>query len=154
VQGAGAAPEIAAAVRSMGARGDLDVLIVARGGGSMEGLWAFNEGIVARAVAASPVPVLSAVGHEADFTIADFVADLRAPTPSAAAELAIPVLEDLKETVVNLRRRLFQAVDQKIENLRLILRRWEGFFRDPGRRLTELLLRLDHIRETLAASME
>lgn len=154
VQGAGAAAEIAAAVRSLGERGDLDVLIVARGGGSMEDLWAFNEEAVARAIAASPIPVISAIGHETDFTIADFVADLRAPTPSAAAELAVPLLEDLRASLQQSRRRLFQAVDQKIENLRLMLKRWEAFFREPGRRVAELMLRLDHVRERMAGALE
>jgi exodeoxyribonuclease VII large subunit len=154
VQGEGAAEEIAGAIGLMAARDDLEVLIVARGGGSVEDLWAFNEEAVARAIAASRVPVISAVGHETDFTIADFVADLRAPTPSAAAELAVPVLEDLLETIGQKRRRLYQAIDQQIENSRLLLRRWEAFFRDPGRRVTELLLRLDHLRERLTGQAE
>jgi len=99
VQGAGAAGEIAAALGRLGSRADLDVLIVARGGGSLEDLWAFNEEIVARAVAASPIPVISAVGHETDVTIADFVADLRAPTPSAAAELVVAQRDELRQRV-------------------------------------------------------
>jgi len=152
VQGSGAGQEIADAIRTMGARGDLDLLIVGRGGGSIEDLWAFNEEVVARAIVASPIPVISAVGHETDFTIADFVADLRAPTPSAAAELAVPVWSDLSHTVGQARRRLYQAMEQKIDNARLMLKRWEAFFRDPTRRMTELLLRLDHIRERLIAS--
>jgi exodeoxyribonuclease VII large subunit len=89
VQGEGAAEEIAQGLRDLNALGDVDVIIVGRGGGSLEDLWAFNEEVVARAICASKAPVISAVGHEVDFTIADFVADLRAPTPSAAAELVV-----------------------------------------------------------------
>src|SRR3989449_5052377 len=88
-QGEGAAEEVAQGLRDLDALGDVDVIIVGRGGGSLEDLWAFNEEAVARAIAASKAPVISAVGHEVDFTIADFVADLRAPTPSAAAELVV-----------------------------------------------------------------
>ena len=95
VQGDGAAEEVAEAIRHMNTEGDYDVLIVGRGGGSLEDLWAFNEEVVARAIYASKIPVVSAVGHEVDFTIADFVADLRAPTPSAAAELVIANKSDL-----------------------------------------------------------
>ena len=101
VQGDGAAEEIAEAIETMNQRKDVEVLIVGRGGGSIEDLWAFNEEVVARAIYKSKIPVISAVGHEIDFTIADFVADLRAPTPSAAAELAVPVLEDTARQIID-----------------------------------------------------
>jgi len=118
VQGAGAAEEIAAGVEYFNTRSDLDVIIVTRGGGSMEDLWAFNEETVARAIFASRLPVISAVGHEVDFTIADFVADLRAPTPSAAAEMVSGAREDLRGTVSSLSQRAVQAVRLLIERRR------------------------------------
>jgi exodeoxyribonuclease VII large subunit len=110
VQGSGAADEIAAAIRYLNTRSDIDVIIAGRGGGSIEDLWAFNEEIVARAIYGSKIPLISAVGHEVDFTIADFVADLRAPTPSAAAEMVSGAREDLRTTVASLRGRLVQAM--------------------------------------------
>ena len=109
VQGDGSAEEIASALAAFDQRGDLDVVIVARGGGSLEDLWAFNEEVVARAIAASRVPVISAVGHETDHTIADFVADVRAPTPSAAAEIVVQTKADLVRHVRMLHRRLVAA---------------------------------------------
>lgn len=109
VQGEGAADEIAAGIRAFGAWGGADVLIAGRGGGSAEDLWAFNEEKVARAIYDSPVPVISAVGHQTDFTIADFVADLRAPTPSAAAEFAVPVALELEADLAALSRRLIRS---------------------------------------------
>jgi len=114
VQGAGAAEEIAAAIADMNAWGGVDVLIVGRGGGSLEDLWAFNEEVVARAIARSAIPVVSAVGHEIDFTIADFVADLRAPTPSAAAELVVPDRGELVENVRNFWYTAQQAVQTRL----------------------------------------
>ncbi|MBV9107874.1 MAG: exodeoxyribonuclease VII large subunit [Gemmatimonadetes bacterium] len=128
VQGEGAAEEIARAVRLMARAGCADVLIVGRGGGSIEDLWAFNEEVVARAIADSPVPVISAVGHETDFTIADLVADLRAPTPSAAAEAAVPdaafvrrELDDLRERMVSCTRDRVADGRESVFNARLDL---------------------------------
>jgi exodeoxyribonuclease VII large subunit len=110
VQGEGAAAEIVEGIEYLGARPDIDVLIVGRGGGSIEDLWAFNEEAVARAIAACPVPVISAVGHEVDFTISDFVADIRASTPTAAAEMVVEKEEAFAERIENFSRRAVQAL--------------------------------------------
>ena len=118
VQGEGAAAEIASAVRVLAASGEVDVLIVGRGGGSIEDLWAFNEEPVARAISESPVPVISAVGHEVDVTIADLVADLRAPTPSAAAEAAVQDQEALHDILTGVRQRLARALRRQAERRR------------------------------------
>jgi exodeoxyribonuclease VII large subunit len=128
VQGEGAAAEVAQGLRDLNALGDVDVIIVGRGGGSLEDLWAFNEEVVARAIAASKAPVISAVGHEVDFTIADFVADLRAPTPSAAAELVVREKQAVVDTLDDLRERLERAATRPL--------------RDLERRVDELALRL------------
>jgi len=114
VQGEGAAEDIVRGIEVLGRLPGISVIIVGRGGGSMEDLWAFNEEIVARAIAACPVPVVSAVGHETDFTIADFVADVRAATPSAAAEMAVPRLDDLLYTLSQLEARLVRGADKVI----------------------------------------
>ena len=106
VQGEGAKEEIAEGIRAFNEWGGVDVIVIGRGGGSLEDLWAFNEEEVARAIYASRIPVVSAVGHEVDFTIADFVADLRAPTPSAAAEMVVPDKEELEETLNALKERM------------------------------------------------
>ena len=121
VQGEGAAAEIVRAIERLNANGESDVLLVGRGGGSIEDLWAFNEEIVARAIAASRIPVISCVGHEIDFTISDFVADLRAPTPSAAAEMAVPVASQLRESLDGMLGRLAGALrkGQEIRHVRL-----------------------------------
>jgi len=118
VQGEGAAEEVAAAVRDLNVYAGVDVIIVGRGGGSMEDLWAFNEEVVARAIFASRIPVVSAVGHEVDFTIADFVADLRAPTPSAAAELVVASKTQLVADCSGLERRLHRAMQQQLSAAR------------------------------------
>ena len=110
VQGEGAAAQIVAGIEALGKIGNLDAIIVGRGGGSIEDLWAFNEEIVARAIAGSPVPVISAVGHEVDFTIADFVADIRASTPTAAAEMVIETEQAFVDRIDNLERRAVQGL--------------------------------------------
>jgi exodeoxyribonuclease VII large subunit len=115
VQGEGAAQKIAQAIKTASQRAECDVLIVCRGGGSIEDLWAFNEEIVARAIAASHIPVVSGVGHETDFTIADFVADLRAATPTAAAQAVVPDREELQQRLAQTRQALARTVARRIE---------------------------------------
>ncbi|MCB9452648.1 MAG: exodeoxyribonuclease VII large subunit [Anaerolineaceae bacterium] len=117
VQGADAPPQIVAAIERLNQYTDVDVILVCRGGGSIEDLWAFNDEGVARAVAASKIPTISGVGHEIDFTIVDFVADLRAPTPSAAAELATPNLDDLRLGVRDLESYLVSVVNDSLASL-------------------------------------
>ncbi len=154
VQGDGAAASIADAIARFGAAQAADVLIVGRGGGSMEDLWAFNEEIVARAVAASPIPVISAVGHETDFTICDFVADLRAPTPSAAAELAVPDQMRLASTVETLYGRLLTAARTRIQTCDQQLRRLaeKRCLSQPQYFVEEQMLRLDYVTRRFAAA--
>ena len=132
VQGEGAAEEIAGSDRDFNRYGDVDVLIVGRGGGSLEDLWAFNEEVVARAIYASKIPVISAVGHEVDFTIADFVADLRAPTPSAAAELVVKSKEELAAGLEALSHRLRQALKHRLAGSRAELSALVRSVKDPA----------------------
>ena len=134
VQGEGAAEEIAAAIDALNAFGGFDVLIVGRGGGSLEDLWAFNEEVVARAIARSRAPVISAVGHEIDFTISDFVADLRAPTPSAAAELVVGRKDAFEDRLAELGGRLLRACRERVLRARHRLTTAERsyVFREPG----------------------
>ncbi len=121
VQGETAAGEIAAAIHAVNGRTDIDLIITGRGGGSMEDLWAFNEETVARAIYASRIPVISAVGHEPDVTIADYVADLRAATPSNGAELAVPDQDELRQTLDHLQQRLGRALSAKMAGQRQYL---------------------------------
>ena len=145
VQGDYAAPQIKNAIELFNKEKAADVLIVGRGGGSVEELWAFNEEIVARAVAASEIPVISAVGHETDFTICDFVADLRAPTPSAAAELAVPDFYQQKEMLMNYYRRILSSTADRIgyEKARLELNKSKILRLSPQNYIDSLRIRCD-----------
>jgi len=131
VQGEGAAADIAKALDKLNARGGVDVILCGRGGGSIEDLWAFNEEVVARAIARSRIPVISCVGHETDFTIADFVADARAATPSMAAEMASPVREELLEALSRQKRRMVRALGGRLTLYRERLIRLSRAFRSP-----------------------
>ena len=147
VQGEGAAQEIAAAIQAMNRHGQADVLIVGRGGGSLEDLWPFNEEIVARAIFDSKIPVISAVGHEVDYTIADFVADLRAPTPSAAAELVSPDENEIRQYLQDAEVSLHNAIKKRLDNLKetiINLKQSYGFKR-PTDILAQYSQRLDEI---------
>ena len=145
VQGACAAEKIAEKIKIMNDKKLADVIIVGRGGGSLEDLWSFNEEIVARAIYNSEIPIISAVGHETDFTIADFVADLRAPTPSAAAELAVPDVYELKQKINSYQNRYRNSLKKKIELMKL---RYEKciksrVFTDPTRKIKDQYMILD-----------
>lgn len=151
VQGTQAAPSIVKAIESMNRFGEVDVLIVGRGGGSLEELWAFNEELVARSIAASQIPVISAVGHETDFTIADFVADLRAATPTAAAELAVPHIAELQQQLARQRQRLEQSLRMMLQGRKEQLKRVRRspFFVHPRKYLLDQAQRLDRLQERL-----
>jgi exodeoxyribonuclease VII large subunit len=155
VQGAGSAEEVAAGIDALNALAEdqeIDVLIVGRGGGSVEDLWAFNEEVVARAIYASRLPVISAVGHEVDFTIADFVADVRAPTPSAAAELAVPNRDDLLATAGALRTQLTNRVrglTERLQERREALRARMG---SPEAGVNQLKQRVDDLHSRLSTA--
>ena len=151
VQGDDAAPSIANAIESVNKWGQADTIIVGRGGGSIEDLWAFNEEMVARAIFECHTPVISAVGHETDVTIADYVADLRAPTPSAAAELAVFDYKQFEETVAAYKLLLDKAAKRKLERARFRLEqcRMQLKLKDPGRMVNDRRQRLADYEEIL-----
>ena len=156
VQGPGAAEEIARGIKLMNEKNLADVLIIGRGGGSLEDLWPFNEEIVARAIYNSGIPIISAVGHETDFTIADFVADLRAPTPSAAAELANPDIFELKEKINSYKQRSRLALKKKLEVMRLRVDKINAsqVFKEPYRKINDYSLELDKNIKSLEVSIK
>ena len=150
VQGEGAAEKISAGIEYMNKNELADVLILARGGGSLEDLWPFNEEIVAYSIYNSEIPVISAVGHETDFSISDFVADLRAPTPSAAAELAVPDIYEVKQKLNMEQNRLKQALTRKLEIMKLRYEKCMSsfVFKEPTRRINENYIKIDgYIKE-------
>ncbi len=152
VQGAGAGREIAAAIATAGARAECDVLIVCRGGGSIEDLWAFNEEVVARAIHACALPVISGVGHETDFTIADFVADMRAPTPTAAAQLASPDRKELTQEATHFAQRLRRVAARALERR---MQHLDGLARSlvhPGERIAQQTAHLGHFASRLRSA--
>ena len=155
VQGAAAAAEIVAALKLAGRRAECDVLILARGGGSLEDLWAFNDEALARAIAACPIPVVSGIGHEIDFTIADFAADVRAATPSAAAEIVAPDAEEWAASLRRLGERLQRALRRRIEahreRLRWLIARAELV--SPASRLAQQGQRLDELEQRLLRAL-
>ncbi|MCS7228551.1 MAG: exodeoxyribonuclease VII large subunit [Candidatus Kryptonium sp.] len=155
VQGEGAAEEIAQAIRDFNSYGEVEVIIVGRGGGSIEDLWAFNEEIVARAIFESKIPIISAVGHEIDYSISDFVADLRAPTPSAAAELVVKNRDDVIENVQNIWYNIHQLVIDKIKNAKKEVEHLvkSYAFNRPLDWLRQYTMRIDELTRALDIAM-
>ena len=155
VQGEGAGEKIADAIKFMNDKNLADVLILARGGGSLEDLWPFNEEVVARAIYASNIPIISAVGHETDFSISDFVADLRAPTPSAAAELAVADTKELALKLENYKTRYKLALKKKVELMRLQYEKCMArrVFKEPLQEINEKIIRLDMIVKNMQNSI-
>lgn len=157
VQGEGAAEEIAAAIRLLNARrADLDLMIVGRGGGSLEDLWAFNEEVVARAIFESEIPVVSAVGHEVDMSVSDFVADVRVATPSAAGENVVPDQREVRDRIENLRNRLARSLQTTVRHARQRLNsiRRSMVFRRPEALVQERAQRADELWQQLRTTFE
>jgi exodeoxyribonuclease VII large subunit len=153
VQGPEAAPSIVEALRYFNCERKVDVVIAGRGGGSLEDLWAFNEETVARAIYASAIPVISAVGHETDYTIADFVADLRAPTPSAAAEMVVEREDTIREGIRTLEASLARSVNRTLELARARIRESSRHIGDPRRRLEQYSQRVDDLLHRVALEL-
>lgn len=153
VQGPEAAPSIVEAIRHFNGAKTADVLIVGRGGGSLEDLWAFNEESVARAIFGSAIPVISAVGHETDYTISDFVADLRAPTPSAAAEMVVESEAAFRESIGSIEARLSRSMRQSLERARASVRAHSRLLGDPRRTLETLSQRVDELVHRSAVAL-
>lgn len=153
VQGKQAAASICAAITLANKLTDADVMIIGRGGGSMEDMWCFNEESVARAIAASKVPTISAVGHEIDFTIADFVADLRAPTPSAAAELVIKSTAELHDRIESLKSQMSQCMGHRLSVLSRQISNLQRHLVDPKKRLADLSQRCDELQSRFTLAM-
>ena len=153
VQGEGAAEEIARGITYLDQEADVDVIVAARGGGSLEDLWAFNEEVIARAIEKADKPIVSAVGHEVDFTLCDFVADIRAPTPSAAAELIVRNKADLLDGIESLRDRLSKRVQMIVKRKRDLWATMNSRLKDPRRRLVDLRLRGDELVGRLAGGV-
>ena len=151
VQGEDAAPKIVDAIKLMNDKKLADVIILARGGGSLEDLWPFNEEIVARAIYDSELPVVSAIGHETDFTIADFVADLRAPTPSAAAELVVADIDDLKNTIGFYQNRLKVSLKRKTELMKLKVDKYmnSSVYKNPYQMTSNYYLEIDRLSKQI-----
>jgi exodeoxyribonuclease VII large subunit len=154
VQGTGASAKIAAAIEKAASRAECDVLILCRGGGSIEDLWAFNEEIVARAIAVCPVPIVSGVGHETDFTIADFVADVRAPTPTGASQLVCPDREELMRRVEFLGGRICRAIQRSIESRMQHADMLGCRLVHPGKRIERKLAYIEHLSDRLSGSWQ
>lgn len=154
VQGAGAAEKIVDAIKIMNEKKLADVIILARGGGSLEDLWPFNEEILARAIYDSELPIISAVGHETDFTISDFVSDLRAPTPSAAAELAVADIDDLKYTLNLYNRRLKMSLQRKLQVMKLRYEKCMSsrVYKEPLQKINEKYLLIDKFVKSIENS--
>ena len=155
VQGEGAGNKIADAIALMNEKKLADVLILARGGGSLEDLWPFNEEVVARAIYHSKIPIISAVGHETDFSISDFTADLRAPTPSAAAELAVADIQEVKMKIMTNQNRCKLALKKKVEFMRLSYEKCMArrVFQEPLQEIHEKAIRLDMLVKTMQHSI-